>query len=543
MAIEVTPLGFQKPDGNELVRQGDNVIAHNAQRSQDIIGKARADIVNLQNAAGFPGDPLEMQDTVVSELIGVGGTLTGAALNAAIGDQTQAAITRAPLAAFTARTAERDTTPVIVAFVGSSSIGGAGASPANRGFTHLLANSLQATFPLLDGSASPATVTLATAVASPPASPGVQMVYKSIGGSTSATYLSSTDRTDIGALAPALVLHLLGANDGRNSITPATFKANLEVQISGIASASTLPVTQILVCQPPQSDAGWAPTYEYGLYQDAMKQIAIESNGSVLFINTNPEFASIGIIGGITTDPLGVVYSDDIHPSNAGHALLADIVRRALSWTTPSATPSAAASYPQPSSFFRVWSDSFTTDGDVSGRATDSFQGGTGGTWVASAATRFFTVSGTLRPHTVSTNGACGVSIPAGDVQVSTLVDTSPTDGALILSINMQNSAGDSTTDHARFAYSPSTGILSLQKRYGGNTFTIDSSAVSAGYLTGKIMTLRRYRGAFYAIIDGVVIFTAPTDGVADGGTAGLFRAGGTSGTAHVAWMIADALV
>lgn len=37
MAITTTPLGFKKPDGNELVRGGDNVIADNAQTAEDLI--------------------------------------------------------------------------------------------------------------------------------------------------------------------------------------------------------------------------------------------------------------------------------------------------------------------------------------------------------------------------------------------------------------------------------------------------------------------------------------------------------------------------
>lgn len=37
MAITTTPLGFKKPDGNELVKGGDNVIADNAQKSEDYI--------------------------------------------------------------------------------------------------------------------------------------------------------------------------------------------------------------------------------------------------------------------------------------------------------------------------------------------------------------------------------------------------------------------------------------------------------------------------------------------------------------------------
>lgn len=42
MAITTTPLGFQKPDGNERIRNGDNVISDNAQKSQDLIASALA---------------------------------------------------------------------------------------------------------------------------------------------------------------------------------------------------------------------------------------------------------------------------------------------------------------------------------------------------------------------------------------------------------------------------------------------------------------------------------------------------------------------
>lgn len=41
MAIETTPLGFQKPDGNELLRNGDNVIAANADVADGLITNAQ----------------------------------------------------------------------------------------------------------------------------------------------------------------------------------------------------------------------------------------------------------------------------------------------------------------------------------------------------------------------------------------------------------------------------------------------------------------------------------------------------------------------
>lgn len=66
MAITTTPLGFQKPDGNERVKQGDNVISDNAQKSQDLIaaafsrlGQAEANIsAGNGTGPGLSEDPL-----------------------------------------------------------------------------------------------------------------------------------------------------------------------------------------------------------------------------------------------------------------------------------------------------------------------------------------------------------------------------------------------------------------------------------------------------------------------------------------------------
>lgn len=80
MAVELTPLGFKKPDGNELVRNGDNVIADNAQKSQDLHQAAQARFALLENAAGFPGAPLDFADTVVESLV-LGPSDTSDALN------------------------------------------------------------------------------------------------------------------------------------------------------------------------------------------------------------------------------------------------------------------------------------------------------------------------------------------------------------------------------------------------------------------------------------------------------------------------------
>lgn len=63
MAIETTPLGYQKPDGNELFKQGDNVIAANAQKAQEHVAA-------LQQADAVLGNRIDTVQTDVQEAQG-----------------------------------------------------------------------------------------------------------------------------------------------------------------------------------------------------------------------------------------------------------------------------------------------------------------------------------------------------------------------------------------------------------------------------------------------------------------------------------------
>lgn len=81
MAVVNTPLGFQVPDGNDPIRNGDNVIATNAQLSQELHAEAKARLALVESVAGFDGDPLALSDEVVQSLVS-GTTATQAALAA-----------------------------------------------------------------------------------------------------------------------------------------------------------------------------------------------------------------------------------------------------------------------------------------------------------------------------------------------------------------------------------------------------------------------------------------------------------------------------
>jgi hypothetical protein len=60
VAVEVTPLGFKKPNGKELVRNMDNIISDNAQKAEDILADTRQQLAVVQ--AGTTGTAI-IEDT------------------------------------------------------------------------------------------------------------------------------------------------------------------------------------------------------------------------------------------------------------------------------------------------------------------------------------------------------------------------------------------------------------------------------------------------------------------------------------------------
>ena len=69
MAIATTPLGFKKPDGNESIRNGNDVISDNAQTAEQLHAAERARLVQLEASAGFPGTGLDLSDQAVNPLL------------------------------------------------------------------------------------------------------------------------------------------------------------------------------------------------------------------------------------------------------------------------------------------------------------------------------------------------------------------------------------------------------------------------------------------------------------------------------------------
>ena len=55
MAVEITPLGFKKPDGNDPIRDGNDHISTNAQKAQELLADTRGRLKAVESAAFSAG--------------------------------------------------------------------------------------------------------------------------------------------------------------------------------------------------------------------------------------------------------------------------------------------------------------------------------------------------------------------------------------------------------------------------------------------------------------------------------------------------------
>lgn len=69
MAVDITPLGFKAPDGNDPVRNGDNHIADNARKADELHAAELGRLTQLEASAGFSGTGLDLADAVVNPLL------------------------------------------------------------------------------------------------------------------------------------------------------------------------------------------------------------------------------------------------------------------------------------------------------------------------------------------------------------------------------------------------------------------------------------------------------------------------------------------
>lgn len=256
--------------------------------------------------------------------------------------------------------------PVSIVTAGDSLTFGANAT-AGLGWVERLATYLAATFQTKPYSRH--AVVNPSATSGPPSSAGAHVYNAGFGGAKAQDYLSSGTIPKIAALKPRLVIHAPGFNDWRHGITPAGFRTDVQNRLNQLQAATTAPVTHLLIHWFEHSDAhGPAAWHEYGT---ALETLASEYD-NVVYADLSGPFYALGVPG---ADPLNLLDADMLHPTNAGHDLMARMVFELLTYRAPEPTGPAVYAADTYSG-----ADGALTVTEIGGKTYATF-GNAGGAW------------------------------------------------------------------------------------------------------------------------------------------------------------------
>ncbi len=165
---------------------------------------------------------------------------------------------------------------------------------------------------------------------------GVQLYTSGQPSTTSASWAGATGvATRIGALAPGLVMIVLGSNDFATGMDPATFKSNIETIISEIKLATTPDPAFLLVGSYRRLDVP-LPAHPYADYTAAMAAVAV-ADSTVAVVDISAMYPTSQM-----ADVYGLLDADDIHQTDRGHSLMADLIMSTLD--SPVYTPPVVSS-------------------------------------------------------------------------------------------------------------------------------------------------------------------------------------------------------
>jgi lysophospholipase L1-like esterase len=221
---------------------------------------------------------------------------------------------------------------VKIAFLGSSTTAGVGATTVSSSYVAQLTRAIQASYPSLVEGWSPSVVTLASAAASVPTLPGVHPINGGVSGTTSANYVSSTAISQLTTVAPHFVVHMIGANDYALNVDPAEFKNNLNSAIASLNAA--IPSAYHLIADTYARPDISAPAYPWADYVAIMSEVASETANAML-LETTSEWTAAGVDGFNPPDPQRLTdwrlgSGGGIHPSDSGHAFMSNVLAQQL---------------------------------------------------------------------------------------------------------------------------------------------------------------------------------------------------------------------
>ncbi|WP_162794377.1 SGNH/GDSL hydrolase family protein [Nocardioides houyundeii] len=215
--------------------------------------------------------------------------------------------------------------PVDVAFLGSSTTYGAGATSAGNRFTDLVTARLAARRPGADASRAKV-LTLDEATKTPVSRAGLRGVNAGQPGATATTYASDLTVYGLGLLQPACVVHTVGSNDAVGGVPVHEYASAVRAAVRRINRAARgwrdAPC-HVLVHTARRHQVSVERWAEYG---GALAGVA-EAMDRVSFVDASLRFEVFDAAG---SDPFDLMGADRTHLTDAGHALLADVVADAL---------------------------------------------------------------------------------------------------------------------------------------------------------------------------------------------------------------------
>ena len=236
----------------------------------------------------------------------------------------------APLSVLRAGIANAATSTRVVT-LGSSTIGGGGASHDSIGFVSRLA--------YRSGASGVQSLT-----ASDNSGTGVQWYQGAIGGATAATYCPSGHLSRISALQPKVVIHMVGSNDAATGVTPTDYRDAVHARVVAI-EAAVPGVVQVLVHAHERIDTTLAAPWEQ--YRDALAWVVQQAPARRRLVDL---MRYVGVRGTAQGNRWGLVGPDGIHLVDKAHKLYADIFSVLLNLPTENDEPEVIYAVPLPAS-------------------------------------------------------------------------------------------------------------------------------------------------------------------------------------------------
>ena len=228
-----------------------------------------------------------------------------------------------PLAAWNNALANTDTGQANIVWLGSSSTYGVGATTPDKRYTHLATAALGGGAVTHVGDSYPGRNT----------SPGVHGYVSAPGGANSQNYITDANRPWILWERPSLIVHMVGSNDSVDRepfmVPIDEYETSMGEQVDKLDAASPRPISHLLVHTYRRFDVTAAKWATYG---EALERVA-DARDNVAFLDVSQVYEAADIYNG---DPDDLIYdADALHPSDAGHALMAGLVAAELGVEAP----------------------------------------------------------------------------------------------------------------------------------------------------------------------------------------------------------------